>query len=327
MYRGYVDVKDRIKQWNIIPGDIIRTRGGSDHLQEVFGVNKFKNLVYLKGSQDVDEGGMPKTPSEHYSKCQLYLGEYEFPPAKGETEPTRQHVFALDLRCTAAKWSPSLGRYHWERYAVRTTPALPGNEKKVHIPIPWPKHEKPSPPPREYFDTPAEVVREITWKPSTMFYPASNVGKLKRLQDAYLYYIRSPPPGLPTIPYDPTNAPPMEHVISLELSNPHGGTRKMLRSIARAKERQVRQKAFIAAELANLEGRTKKEALKEAEFKWEEFRRKEVLAERKKRWIKRGSLARLQRKRGRKARKERKQQEKLKALVLSPKANQVLPQQ
>jgi hypothetical protein len=177
----------------------------------------------------------------------------------------------------------------------------------------------------EYFDTPADVVREITWRPSTMFYPPSNFGKSKILQDAYLYYIRSSPPGLPTIPYDPSNAPPMEHAISLELSNPHGGTRKQLRSVARAKERQARRKEFIAVEVANLEGRTKREALKEAEFKWAELQRKEMHEERKKRWIKRGGLASLQRKRERQARKERKQQEKLKALVLSPKANQVIP--
>lgn len=57
-------------------------------------------------------------------------------------------VFALDLRCTPPKWAPRLGRYDWMRFAARTSPPLPGQEyEKLQIPIPWPKHEKPQPPP------------------------------------------------------------------------------------------------------------------------------------------------------------------------------------
>lgn len=49
LYKGMVPVQTRIKQWNIIPGDLIRVRGQEDTIREVFGINKFKNLVYLKG--------------------------------------------------------------------------------------------------------------------------------------------------------------------------------------------------------------------------------------------------------------------------------------
>jgi len=49
-YDGIVAVKDRIKQWNIIPGDLVRIKGEGNKLREVFGVNKFKNLVYIKTS-------------------------------------------------------------------------------------------------------------------------------------------------------------------------------------------------------------------------------------------------------------------------------------
>lgn len=51
-YEGLAAVKDRIKKWNIVPGDLVRVRGDRDHtIREVFGVNKFKNRVYFKESQ------------------------------------------------------------------------------------------------------------------------------------------------------------------------------------------------------------------------------------------------------------------------------------
>lgn len=50
-YQGLVPVENRIKQWNIIPGDLIRIRGQGEVIQEVFGVDKFKNIVYLKNKE------------------------------------------------------------------------------------------------------------------------------------------------------------------------------------------------------------------------------------------------------------------------------------
>lgn len=45
-----VPAKDRIKQWNIVPGDRVCIRGDeTGSIREVFGVNKYRNLVYLKG--------------------------------------------------------------------------------------------------------------------------------------------------------------------------------------------------------------------------------------------------------------------------------------
>ena len=47
-----VPAKDRIRQWNIVPGDRIRIRGDKGgSIREVFGVNKYNNLVYFKASQ------------------------------------------------------------------------------------------------------------------------------------------------------------------------------------------------------------------------------------------------------------------------------------
>lgn len=174
-------------------------------------------------------------------------------------------------------------------------------------------------------DTPAEVVKEITWKATKKFYPASNVGKKKALEDSYLHHIRPPPEGVPFTPYDPETTPPMEYVILDELSNKHGGTRKRQRALAREKERGARREAFIKAEIADLDGRTKREALKEAEFKWAETQRKEMQARRRELWVKRGGLARLKHRHARQAKKARQTQDQLRKLVLSPAHNQVIP--
>ena len=46
-----VRVKDRIKFWNIVPGDRIRIRGDSrSTIHEVLSINRFTNRVYLKGT-------------------------------------------------------------------------------------------------------------------------------------------------------------------------------------------------------------------------------------------------------------------------------------
>ena len=43
-------VKDRIKYWNIVPGDQVRVRGDeSERILEVSRINKLTNRVYLKG--------------------------------------------------------------------------------------------------------------------------------------------------------------------------------------------------------------------------------------------------------------------------------------
>lgn len=46
-----VPVKDRIRQWNIVPGDRIRIRGDKGGIREVFGVNKYTNSVYFLASR------------------------------------------------------------------------------------------------------------------------------------------------------------------------------------------------------------------------------------------------------------------------------------
>ena len=45
---------DRIKFWNIVPGDHIRLRGdGDDTIHEVLSINRLSNRVFLKGPATV----------------------------------------------------------------------------------------------------------------------------------------------------------------------------------------------------------------------------------------------------------------------------------
>ena len=177
----------------------------------------------------------------------------------------------------------------------------------------------------EACDTPADVANEITWHPSYLFYPPSNDSKAKLLQDAYLHSIRPPPPSVPQLDYNQETFPAIEYILGDELSNPHSRTKKRRRYQGRMKARQLAHQQFLEAELANLDGRTRREALVEAEWKWTELRKKEEHARKRRQWVLRGNAARIQRKRHRKERKERKMMEKMKALVLDPGPNQVLP--
>jgi hypothetical protein len=48
--------KDRIKFWNIVPGDKIRLRGdGSSKIREVIKINKLDNTVHIKKERGVSD--------------------------------------------------------------------------------------------------------------------------------------------------------------------------------------------------------------------------------------------------------------------------------
>jgi hypothetical protein len=100
---------DRIKYWNIVPGDRVKILGDKDgKILEVAKINKLSNRVYLKGStakvcsistcslysrvdlrvpfarsKAENEGGLKNV---HYSRCQLFIGDFEFPPKGKATE-------------------------------------------------------------------------------------------------------------------------------------------------------------------------------------------------------------------------------------------------
>ncbi|KAG5644945.1 hypothetical protein DXG03_007410 [Asterophora parasitica] len=83
--------KDRIKYWNVVPGDQIRLLGDKKNtLHEVLSINRFSNRVFVKGAVNAgeeDSGKIPPSKNYHYSRCQLFLGNYELPPSKKSPEP------------------------------------------------------------------------------------------------------------------------------------------------------------------------------------------------------------------------------------------------
>ncbi|KAI0047294.1 hypothetical protein FA95DRAFT_1492689 [Auriscalpium vulgare] len=310
--------KDRIKYWNVIPGDRVRILGDEEgRILEVSKINKITNRVYLKGTGPTVRNGIVNV---HYSKCQVFIGDYEF-PAKGTTGgPRTLPVFATRLGTSEPHWHPLLHRYEWDRFAASTTPRLPGHSKDApRVRIPWPK--QPDPPaakPSPYIAT-ADAVAEVTYKPFAL--PAKVTDPTPQLKEegSYIQSLFNPQAR----PYDP--ATPVEVHLRPELSNPHGRAKKQ----ARWKAAHVRKRALleehVQAALKNLKGRTRREARVEAVWKWNKQLADEQYAEKKRRWKNRGQEAKLERKKIRRARKTRKQSEKLRNLVLQEARNQVIP--
>jgi hypothetical protein len=94
----------------------------------------------------------------HYSRCQLFIGDFEFPPKGKATEPRTLpyvrllffclipvpqplfSVFATRMGTSAPYWQPMGARYEWDRFAAATTPRLPSaTSTSDRIRIPWPK--------------------------------------------------------------------------------------------------------------------------------------------------------------------------------------------
>ncbi|KAH9077486.1 hypothetical protein EDB83DRAFT_2350290 [Lactarius deliciosus] len=150
--------KDRIKYWNIVPGDRIRIIGDKEgKLLEVAKVNKLSNRVYLKGATAKTEGGLKNV---HYSRCQLFIGEFEFPPRGTAIEARTLPVFATRVGTSPPYWQPMGARYEWERFAAGTTPRLPvTSNTSGRVKIPWPKRpERPKYEPTLYTSQAEDVM-------------------------------------------------------------------------------------------------------------------------------------------------------------------------
>lgn len=168
-------------------------------------------------------------------------------------------------------------------------------------------------------DTTPETVREITYKP-----PEFSLSKLISLQSGttekeYLRTLFNPS----VIPFD-TSAP-MEVHLTKELSNPHSRAKKQARWQAAMKRKSTLFKKFIAQELRNINGRSIRDARAEAAFKYRQKLEEERKSEKKRRWLTKDRLTKMERKSKRKARKAEKQKEKLSQLVLRDAPNQFIP--
>ncbi|KAH9007129.1 hypothetical protein EDB86DRAFT_2870141 [Lactarius hatsudake] len=307
--------KDRIKYWNIVPGDRVRIIGDKEgKLLEVAKVNKLSNRVYLKGATAKTEGGLQNV---HYSRCQLFIGEFEFPP-RGKAIEAPSLLPALALRLPTG--NPMGARYEWERFAAGTTPRLPvTSNTSGRIKIPWPKRpERPTYEPTLYTSK-AEDVMAVTYKPFTLPSDESAEAPQVDAENDYIQSVLDPEKRT----YDA--AAPMELHLQKELSNPHGRAKKQARwQAAQARQRELLAQ-YVRHELKDLKGRTRRDARAEAVWKWRERLAADLREEKKRRWVHRGGEAAVVRQKVRRARKERKQDERLRNLVLKDEPNQIVP--
>ncbi|KAI0829408.1 hypothetical protein BC628DRAFT_1314938 [Trametes gibbosa] len=318
--------KDRIKHWNIVPGDFVRLRGDTKGtIREVHRVNKLSNRVLLKKEVN-KEGYTPDARNEGsvsvpYSQCQLLVGRYEYPPEGQSTEAAVKPVFASRLTMSKPYWYAKGGYWIWRRYAVNTTPRLPNfsGSSRISIRIPWPKQNtitKPEPTP---YETLADAVNEVTYTPPAL--PSTLLNPAPRIPTEHEYITSLTKSSKVVVP---ASAPIELHLVK-ELSNPHSRAKKQ----ARWQAFEARQKALlethIRAEYANLGERTRSAARAEATWKWKNQLEEERKAEMKRRWRNRGGEAREARTSQRKARKAAKREQKLRMLVLADAPNQVMP--
>ncbi|KAK0242333.1 hypothetical protein EDD85DRAFT_285406 [Armillaria nabsnona] len=312
---------NRIKYWNIVPGDQIRIRGDrSDTLHSVHAINKLSNQVFLKPTEGDQEGGT-RGKNYHYSRCQLFVGDYEFPPEPGSIEAQTRRVFALRIGTSKPIWSTYLKRFHWNRYAVKTTPSVPQLRGK-RVPIPWPVREEPKyAEPSAYYDTPKDEVMKVTYQP-----PPFNTSHRSYLPPApseseYLFAMFNI--GLSTT-YGDTQ-PPAELYLEKELTNPHSFAKRHERWKAYQAYKKTLLAEMVQKEQKHLFGRTKEQAKADATFKWKE----RLELERRDKVAMRQSFANLkqERKARRKARKDTKIRQRLTDMVLSDAVNQIVPKE
>ncbi|KDQ14100.1 hypothetical protein BOTBODRAFT_159628 [Botryobasidium botryosum FD-172 SS1] len=327
-----VPVDDRIKYWNLVPGDRVRIKGeNKDKIVTILSVDKFKNQLLLKG---ITRGGADKKDSPafaarvHYSNVQLHIGKFEFPPKPGSDEPEIRDVFATRLSTSKPFYLREARHWVWHRFAAATSPALPTPEgaqpRKSRIRIKWPKVPTAPKPEASIYDTVAEDALKITWRPFELSQdphlklPDPETGLT--LQDYYLESFRNPN----KFPYDPSV--PMEYYLSAELSNPHSRAKKQARWKERIEAREQLKVDTVKAELDNLDGRTRAEARREGLWKFEELAKEEDKARKHERWVQRGGEVSMARNKKRKEKKQARKQTRLREMILSDAKNQVLPE-
>lgn len=318
-----VKVKDRVKWWNIVPGDRVRMRGDPDGtIREVMKINKLSNTVSLKNSRS-DEDTTKRRPvpdmDVHYSQCQLFVRNQQFPPLPGQTEPRVLPIFATRLGASAPSWNALVRRYDWNRFAVNTTPRLPGYSKDApeKIVVPWPEEVKKDASKATLYDTPQDVVAECTYTPPPL--PSRTTSPIPKAPSEHEYI-----KALKTRTEIDASLPIEVHVRK-ELVNPHSRAKKQARWQAHQVYKRSIQTAMVQAEYKELKGRTRREARAEALWKWRQRLADERKQEMMRRWRLRGAEAKLKMKRMRKGKKRDRIHQKLRQLVLEPSSNQVIP--
>ncbi|KZP12071.1 hypothetical protein FIBSPDRAFT_1050239 [Athelia psychrophila] len=313
---------DRIKFWNVVPGDkIADLRDPSKKLYEVLSINKLSNKVFLKGtSRSVPGGKMRQSKSIHYSRCQLYLGTENFNTGNGEV--LSKNVFALRLGTANKRYDSFRGRYIWDRTVKAMWPKLPNKSPLMETlsKIPWPRPIRaPHPKPHPIYDTLKEAVAERTYWPPTLPTRISASVPEPASEAAYINYLFNPTPK----PFDQSR--PMEVHLYKELANPHSRAKKQARWQHFQAARDSSREEMIDTECNDLKGRTVREATAEAMYKWRQGLVNDEKALKKARWMTKERVEKIQRGRKATAKKTRRQGERLEDLVLAVAPNQVIP--
>ncbi|KAF7301616.1 Nucleoside transporter [Mycena indigotica] len=311
--------KERIKFWNIVPGDRVRIRGRyGNKLREVYKIRRLENIVEFP----IPESSVSSEhPAYSYARCQLYIGDYDFPPLPGSTEPRKVPVFAKRVSTSSPVWNSRQHRWQWERFASATTPVVP-HLKGQKILIPWPKVPRKSHPTAGMYDTKKEDVYKVTYVPPSFATKLSAPLVRKPTEEEWIAGM-SHPTKKPWF----GDSPPVESYLDRELSNPHSRAKKMKRWQSHKAYRKALLRDYIAAEMRELNGRKKHEARADATFKWRQKLTEQEEKERRRRWL---TLAVAQKSKQKQARKTRKQQQRLEQLTkltLLRGANQVIPEQ
>ncbi|KAH8830589.1 hypothetical protein DL96DRAFT_1593561 [Flagelloscypha sp. PMI_526] len=325
--------QDRIKQWNIVPGDKVGVRGDEDSSKvwDVAAVDRVLNTVLLTDTsgqaknllvrppEDLGED-KDDTPTGHravpYWNCKLLLGYRELPePHSGEMNNIP--FFAKRMRKTPPKYDGYSHSWTWKRYAIAIEPRIPGY--KLQSSIPWPK-----PPPKQHLprtpkDTPLEVVQQVTYKPPLFSTDLYGPRPLPPPKEDFLFQIMNP--HLPKV-YHGTQ--PVEVHLVDELSNPHARAKKIQRWQKTLENRKALLGSLIA-EQKRLYRLTDREARAQAIVLWKEkieqaqkSKKKQLL---KMRMEAKGHSKKLKRK----AMKAEKTKRKLRELNLAAAPNQYLP--
>jgi hypothetical protein len=170
------------------------------------------------------------------------------------------------------------------------------------------------------YDTPAAIVKEVTYQPPTLLKPGP-AGSLTPMRPAREQtYINSIWNGA-----EFNNGMLTELHMTTELSNPHSRAKKQKRWQEKQERERTLLKELIKAETRDRRGRSSGELRKVAVFKWKLQLHQEERAEKRRRWLNRGMQERAQKKAEGKAKKAAKTSERLLNLVLKESPNQVIP--
>src|SRR6266436_10404476 len=119
---------------------------------------------------------------------------------------------------------------------------------------------------------------------------------------------------------------PIETCLHEELSNPHSRAKKQKRWQSRRQTQEEERTRMIREEMANLHGRKRAVARREAIFRWKAKTEREDKDRRHQRWVRRGGLEMAAKRSHRKAKKRERRLRRLRNLVLEVGTkNQVVP--